>query len=119
MKFRHFASFALLLMSLAACHRGHDSSEDRALTDSLLHQTADILFTNPRKADSLYANMQRQVTDSSAYYRLALYRSTAAQRLGDTLALGEAGDRVLRWAAANDSDLAGQVWNHRAVGEIL
>ena len=72
MKFRHFASFALLLMSLAACHRGHDSSEDRALTDSLLHQTADILFPDPRKADSLYANMQRQVTDSSAYYRLAL-----------------------------------------------
>ena len=119
MKFRHFASFALLLMSLAACHKGHDSSEDRALTDSLLHQTADILFTDPRKADSLYADKQRQVTDSSAYYRLALYRATAAQRLGDTLALGEAGDRVLRWAAANDSDLAGQVWNHRAVGEIL
>ena len=113
------ASFALLLISLAACHRGHDSSEDRALTDSLLHQTADILFTNPRKADSLYADMQRQVTDSSAYHRLALYRATAAQRLGDTLALGEAGNRVLRWAVANDSDLAGQVWNHRAVGEIL
>ena len=57
MKFRHFASFALLLMSLAACHKGHDSSEDRALTDSLLHQTADILFTDPRKAEHLLVGL--------------------------------------------------------------
>lgn len=70
-------------MSCVSC-RQSKPQVDKLYVDSVIVANRDVLFSNPSKADSIFSQLQHEVTDSAEWYRLQLYRGTALFRGGKT-----------------------------------
>ena len=104
----------LLVMSFVSC-RQSKPQVDKLYVDSVIVANRDVLFSNPSKADSIFSQLQHEVTDSAEWYRLQLYRGTALFRGGKTQQGHQIFNQVEHWCnthAGNDY-LLGLMWNHR------
>lgn len=111
----------LLLWMLYSCQRSHTSTQQAEAADSMLRAQTDLLFSNPKRAEKVLTQYQRGLTDSMAWYKVEVFRSTACNLAGDTLEANRRYDRVLRWCSHTPGShiVAGQVWNHRGVNAML
>lgn len=114
--------FAALLLQfvLSACHRQTENDDTRR-TDSLLNATADLLFTAPQKADTIFQKMQATLTDSSSWYRLHVFRGTAWRLMGDSAKSAQLYEQVEQWChrTTGSHTVEGLLWNHRGIKETL
>lgn len=123
---KRYLSYLLLLLLLpwvilSSCQRGEHTSRQVADADSMLRGQTDLLFSNPKQAVKQLAQYQRGLTDSMAWYKVEVFRSTAINLAGDTLEANRCYERVLRWCShtPGSHSIAGQVWNHRGVNAML
>lgn len=111
----------LLPLTMLSCRHGQPSDREIVQTDSVLRAHTDLLFSNPKKGERVLAQYQRSLTDSMAWYKVEVFRATAYNLAGDTLASHRRYERVLRWCSHTPGAhaVAGQVWNHRGVNAML
>lgn len=116
-----FAIISLcVLLALAGCEKSESSiaaEREAAAVDSGLRCGSDLLFTNPRRADSVFVSLQERLADSVLWHRVETFRGTAAMATGDTVLMAKRYARVLNWCGHRpDVDsVAGEVWMHRGV----
>lgn len=109
-------SLCAILSVVFSCHQRQTQQVNRMI-DSTLSASTDILFAHPERADSLYAALQRGVSDSAMFQLLNIFRATAHVHMGDSAG----GERMFRsveaWCRANSGNekIEGQLWNHRGV----
>lgn len=117
---RYFLSLISCVFVLSSCHQQVRTDEE-ALADSVLDKTNDLMFADPTQAERRLAEFQKTLTDSLVWYRVELYRGSALGRTGDTLASQRIYDAVEAWSIAHEANghLAGEVWNHRGVENIM
>lgn len=114
------ATICLVLLSASSCQSGKNPPTDNH-ADSLIEATTDILFMNPLRADSLYARIQQQTSDSAAWWRAQLFRGTAHFQAADTAEASRIYKQVENWCLAHPGHetLEGQMWNHRGVAAYI
>lgn len=111
---------ALLAINLTACHNGKQQVDSMQL-DSIIESNRDLMFANPAKADSIFSQLQHNMTDSAKWYKLELYRGTANDRMGDTLKAQQIYNLVEQWCHTHtgQEQLEGLLWNHRGTSLSL
>lgn len=117
----YISLLSLPLLALTAGCSGNHREKETERTDSLLQSLKTTIITNPAEADSIIGAAQRQTTDSAAWYRMEIYRSTAIRREGDTVRSRRMYDAVERWCRANPGheEMEAQLWNNLGVNAII
>lgn len=85
-----------------------------AAADSLLTASTDLLQTNPRQADSLYAALQKELRDSATWYKVQVFRGTAQMFMDDSIKARKLYDSVERWCHRTPGSrlVEGTLYNH-------
>ncbi|MCD8235701.1 MAG: tetratricopeptide repeat protein [Prevotellaceae bacterium] len=119
MKFTNVVFVCLFLLGLAgACVRNeHGGEADSKFVDSLLDNNINILYSAPKRADSIFEASQQLVSDSEAWYKLELYRGIAHCFSGDTITMHRMQNNVKEWFTKQKdaTELEGIYWNHKGV----
>lgn len=111
----------MLPLCCASCRHEHCADDDFERTDSLLEKMGDLIMLAPVKADSQLSAMQRNVTDSAAWYTIQVFRATARLHAGDSVTGRRMYEGVQAWCAANPGNEAveGRLYNHYGVSAGL
>lgn len=112
---------ALCLLAVGCGRKPVAPSADAVRVDSFLRRHMDSIYAAPARTDSLMAAMQRTVADSTAYYRLELFRAVIHNLGGDSESVARSHRAVLSWCGRNPdaAALEGQLWNHRGVMDAI
>lgn len=109
-----FLLIGLLAIGFCSCHRSSQSPTSTEI-GSELGEIADLIYSDPVKADSILALLQAHVADSTMWAHLSIFRASAHYRMGDSLGTEVFFDGVVKWCErhpGNDSILS-MAWNHR------
>lgn len=116
---KNILTLVFSLLCLLACSQRKDgaNADEVDRTDSLLSASNNLLFASPLRADSLYRSMQKGIADSTAWYRVEVFRGTAYRFAGDSAASERHYDRAEAWCRRQGGNPAveGLLWNHRAL----
>lgn len=114
--------FVLLLVALlSACHRAAPDAAEQQLADSVLKAEAGAFYTNPARADSSLAALEKTLTDSAVRMQLTAFRGTAHRLMGDSLGSDSLYETVRAFCHRQPGHdyLMGIIHNHQGVGAIL
>ncbi len=116
---RKLLTLVFVLIGLLACSQRKEQkyADELNRTDSLLNAHNDLLFADPLRADLLYQSMQQGIADSTAWYRVEVFRGTARHFAGDTVAANRHYSHVEAWCRKQGGcpEVEGLLWNHRAL----
>ena len=85
--------------------------------DSVITNSANTLYSEPHKADSIYEAAQQIVADEESWHKLELYRGIAHQFMGDSDGMQSHQKKVGNWLSDNPNalNLISEYNNHKGV----
>lgn len=116
--FRSMAALTMCIAFVAACrHAQQPQGTQQAKLDSTIRESLQFLYTNPSITHQRLQDLQRQQTDSAAYWRVALYIAVTQSEMGDSLAAPRMQAQVIDWCHEHPGHdkLEGLAWNHRGI----